>query len=178
MKYETGLDSGDTIEQDITLDEVISNTHFVEGNFSETATYPGSYRCKLLYIQDSNEYFITHPINQDKAIALADTIIDLNQDHNGSDVLVVFDAGNINKPIVTGIVKSLIKAKNLNSQAVSFQKGKQETLRFEADQEIVFKCGKSSITLTKAGKVLIRGAYLLSRSSGANRIKGGSVHLN
>ena len=35
-----------------------------------------------------------------------------------------------------------------------------------------------SITLTGAGKVLIRGAYVLSRSSGVNKIKGGSVQLN
>ena len=40
------------------------------------------------------------------------------------------------------------------------------------------RCGKASITLTRAGKVLIRGAYLLSRSSGVNRIKGGSVQIN
>ena len=47
--------------------------------------------------------------------------------------------------------------------------GKRVTV--SADQEIVLKCGDASITLTAAGKVLIRGAYLLSRSSGANRIK-------
>jgi hypothetical protein len=34
------------------------------------------------------------------------------------------------------------------------------------------------LTLTHAGKVLIRGAYVLSRSSGVNRIKGGSVQIN
>ena len=32
--------------------------------------------------------------------------------------------------------------------------------------------------LTRAGKVLIQGAYLLSRSTGVNRIKGGSVQIN
>ena len=48
----------------------------------------------------------------------------------------------------------------------------------KAQQEIVLECGKASITLTRAGKVLIRGAYLLSRSSGVNRIKGGSVQIN
>ena len=44
-----------------------------------------------------------------------------------------------------------------------------------ADKEIELRCGKASITLTKAGKILLRGEYLLSRSSGVNRIKGGSV---
>jgi hypothetical protein len=47
-----------------------------------------------------------------------------------------------------------------------------------AKEELVLRCGKASITLTKAGKVMIKGSYLLSRSSGVNRIKGGSVQLN
>lgn len=47
-----------------------------------------------------------------------------------------------------------------------------------AHEELVLRCGKASITLTKAGKVIVRGAYLLSRSSGVNRIKGGSVQIN
>ena len=53
-----------------------------------------------------------------------------------------------------------------------------ERLVFTADKEIVLRCGDASITLTKAGKVIIRGSYLLSRSSGVNRIKGGSVQIN
>lgn len=54
----------------------------------------------------------------------------------------------------------------------------RERLVIEADREITLRCGKASITLTRAGKILLRGAYLLSRSSGANRIKGGSVQIN
>ncbi len=48
----------------------------------------------------------------------------------------------------------------------------------EGQEEIVLTCGDSSITLTKAGKILIRGKYLVSRSSGVNRILGGSVQVN
>lgn len=48
----------------------------------------------------------------------------------------------------------------------------------EGQEEIVLSCGESSITLTRAGKILIRGKYLLSRSSGVNRILGGSVQVN
>ena len=54
--------------------------------------------------------------------------------------------------------------------------GKQIT--FDAEEQIVLRCGKSSITLTKKGKVIIRGAYLLNRSTGVNHIKGGSVKIN
>jgi len=47
-----------------------------------------------------------------------------------------------------------------------------------AKQQLVLRCGAASITLTKAGKVLIQGSYVSSRSSGVNRIKGGSIQLN
>jgi hypothetical protein len=46
------------------------------------------------------------------------------------------------------------------------------------EQEIVLACGEASITLTRAGKILIRGAYVSSRSSGVNRIRGASVEVN
>jgi hypothetical protein len=39
--------------------------------------------------------------------------------------------------------------------------GKRVT--FDAKEEIVMRWGKASITLTRAGKVLIRGAYFLNR---------------
>lgn len=48
----------------------------------------------------------------------------------------------------------------------------------EGQEEVVLKCGEASITLTSNGKVVIRGKYLLSRSSGVNRILGGSVQVN
>jgi hypothetical protein len=48
----------------------------------------------------------------------------------------------------------------------------------EAEREIVLRCGDASITLTRAGKVIIRGTYILSRSSGYNRMKGAAIDLN
>jgi hypothetical protein len=48
----------------------------------------------------------------------------------------------------------------------------------QAAEELVLRCGDASITLTRAGKIILRGTYLLSRSSGVNRIKGGSVQIN
>ena len=53
-----------------------------------------------------------------------------------------------------------------------------ERLLVSAQEQLVLRCGKASITLTKAGKVLIQGTFVSSRSSGVNRIKGGSVQLN
>ena len=54
----------------------------------------------------------------------------------------------------------------------------RKRILFDAEEEIVLRCGEASITLTRSGKIIIKGSYLLSRSSGANRIKGGSVQIN
>lgn len=53
-----------------------------------------------------------------------------------------------------------------------------ETLVLEAQREVIIRCGKSSIQLSKDGKVRIRGTDILSRSSGGQRIKGGRVNIN
>jgi len=42
----------------------------------------------------------------------------------------------------------------------------------------VLRCGDASITLTRAGKVVIQGNYILSRSSGYNKIKGAAIDIN
>ncbi|MDH5258920.1 MAG: hypothetical protein OEX07_12975 [Gammaproteobacteria bacterium] len=170
MKSE--MEESIVIERDISLDEVISNTHFVSEEETENSvptdeSFYGNYVCTL--VCDNNAYFITHPSDHNKVLQLHQATIEIRPEFNAKKVLVVFDNGNINKPVVTGVINS-VSSKNI--------KDKKENIVFEADKEIVLKCGKSSITLTRAGKVLIRGAYLLSRSSGANRIKGGSVHLN
>jgi hypothetical protein len=111
----------------------------------------------------------------------ARSIVVLDQGHLGCQVLLAFERNDRRRPIVIGVMQESGSAK----PAAPDQKlpGVEadldgETLVLSAKREIVLRCGKSSITLTRAGKVLIRGAYLLSRSSGVNRIKGGSVQIN
>jgi hypothetical protein len=105
----------------------------------------------------------------------------------GSAVALLFENGDLARPIIVGVVQqapiSSDETKNLPIlpgkpalKVESTADGERVTLT--AEREIEFRCGKASITLTRAGKVLIRGAYLLSRSSGVNRIKGGSVQIN
>jgi hypothetical protein len=48
----------------------------------------------------------------------------------------------------------------------------------EGKDEVVLQCGQASITLRRNGKVIIKGTYLESRSTGTHRIKGGSVEIN
>jgi hypothetical protein len=94
----------------------------------------------------------------------------------GCEVVLIFEQGDLTKPIILGCICP---------QSPAERDGRLEEARLDgehvvlsAEREIVLRCGKSSITLTRAGKVIVRGAYLLSRSSGVNRIKGGSVQIN
>ena len=97
----------------------------------------------------------------------------------GRDAVLAFENGQPDRPIVLSLIRPAEPAQETEpppeAASVSLD-GEQITL--SAKSEIVLRCGKSSITLTRAGKILIRGAYVLSRSSGANRIKGGSVQIN
>jgi hypothetical protein len=99
-------------------------------------------------------------------------------------ILIVFENDDPRLPIIIDIVCEAIempeKADDITLRTTQadevYVDGRR--LTFDVREQIELRCGKASITLTRAGKVLIRGAYLLSRSSGVNRIKGGSVQLN
>lgn len=104
---------------------------------------------------------------------------------SGSDnvaVLIAFEANDIHRPVIIDIIHDRIEPAPLEVESDRCKpeqvKVDGETVTLDAKKEIVLRCGKASITLTSAGKVLIRGAYLLNRSSGVNRIKGGSVQIN
>ena len=99
----------------------------------------------------------------------------------GRQVALAFESGDPTQPIVLGLIQpSPVVAEPEapdDAQKVNVQ-ADGETLTLTADREITLKCGRASLTLTRAGKVLLRGTYLLSRSSGVNKIKGGSVQIN
>lgn len=108
---------------------------------------------------------------------VARSIVPVTPTDIGKEVLVAFEAGDINYPYIIGLLWQ--PEPPPPSQQPSIEaKVDGEQVVIEGKKEIVLKCGKASITLTRAGKVLIRGAYVLSRSSGVNRIKGGSVQVN
>jgi uncharacterized protein (DUF2345 family) len=54
--------------------------------------------------------------------------------------------------------------------------GRRVTL--EGKDEVTLKCGDASITLRRDGKVILRGAYIETKATGVNRIRGGSVKIN
>jgi hypothetical protein len=97
----------------------------------------------------------------------------------GPDVALMFVAGDLTRPLVIGIVRHPNHA-DVPSQctAASEPNKPPECVTFSATKEIVFQCGRASIVLTQAGKLLLRGAYLSLHSTGMHRISGASVHIN
>ena len=118
--------------------------------------------------------------------------------HSGRQVALLFEDNNLEKPIIVGLIHNPLQdildnfelgntdSLNIDNNTETEKRENTvddmlldgERMVFEAKKEIVLKCGESSITLTKAGKILIKGKYLLNRSSGVNRIVGGSVQIN
>ena len=146
---------------------------------------------------------VDYPLNPEKGSLKAITTLALTSQQVSRQVALLFNQGDLSQPIVIGLIHSPLQIMLDNFQ--QDQKVSSETnisrpedtqvelagnlktddicvdgkrITFEAQDEMVFKCGQSSITLTKEGKVLIRGKYLLNRSSGVNRIMGGSVQVN
>ena len=96
----------------------------------------------------------------------------------GREVALVFENGDPRCPIVIGFVEAIDPAPTTPIYQTTALKVDGERVVLTAEKELVLRCGGSSITLTQTGKILIRGSSLLSRASGVNRIKGGSVQIN
>lgn len=92
----------------------------------------------------------------------------------GREVTLQFESGDPARPIVTGLLQDGVAT---DERAVGVEID-GNAMVLEGQEQVVLRCGKASITLTRAGKVLVQGAYVSSRSTGVHRILGGSVEIN
>ncbi len=142
--------------------------------------------------------------NPDDRPLVAISTVAVSQNQAGQQVALLFADGKIENPVIMGIIHNplgqMIDSFEMMPERSSAQPSIQmsdekagaqaqapvmedayvdgKRVVLEGRDEIVLKCGEASITLTKTGKILIRGKYLLNRSTGVNRIMGGSVQVN
>ena len=123
------------------------------------------------------------PLNARWAGSLREMIRD-SSSINGRKILLVFENNDPELPIIMDVIcESFDDAPDMRPVDLQVNKPDQvfidgTRVTFDAKEEIVLRCGKASVTLTRAGKVLIRGEYVSNHASGLNRIKGGSVQIN
>ncbi|MEY4561750.1 MAG: hypothetical protein RLZZ618_1027 [Pseudomonadota bacterium] len=126
---------------------------------------------------DGTTPLVRYPGQPGTGALRARAVLDLHAEHLGRSVVLSFERGDAARPIVMGVLRDA-------TPPVSDRPGEMrvdadgERLIVSAKEQLVLQCGKASITLTRSGKVLVQGTYLSSRSTGVNRIKGGTVQLN
>ena len=108
----------------------------------------------------------------------------------GREVAILFLNGNPETPVIIGVMRNFLEQAIENFELTVDETNNPQgvmdaeveisgkTIKLSADDNLELRCGESSISLSNDGKVSIRGKYLISRSSGVNRILGGSVQVN
>ena len=111
----------------------------------------------------------------------ARTTVKLAQSQIGTQVVLMFENGDVRLPLIVGVLQQatpflpVADAKSVLPVSISAD---DDRFVVSAEREIVLRCGDASITLTRAGKVIIKGNYIVSRSTGYNKIKGAAVDIN
>ena len=161
-------------DQDLLRPLVVGRTTAAE----PTSSWGGVVVGELIGITDSGRTpLVTFPGQRGSAAVLARSVVDLHGAHVGGQVVLAFDGADPGRPIVMGLVRGDQRARPKRPGHVEVDRD-GERMIVSAKTQLVLRCGRASITLTKAGKVLIEGTYVSSRSTGVSRLKGGSIHLN
>lgn len=131
----------------------------------------------LVGLSDTSESLVTFPGSPSSEAVRARSIVVLQSADVGRQVALLFDGGDPCLPVVVGTVQSKLTAET-NELAPWRIRLDGEEVQVLARNRLTLQCGKASITLTESGKIILRGEYVSSHSSGVNRIKGGSVQIN
>ena len=116
---------------------------------------------------------VIFPGNPEETALPARSLAALTSEMVGSEVALLFEAGDPLKPLVVGRIVEPAKA----SHAPEISRD-GEKVRIVGKERIELRCGNASILMDRDGRITIRGTYVTSQASAANRIRGGSIDLN
>ncbi len=114
------------------------------------------------------------------AALVARTVVDMDERSVGRDVLLTFDRGLPDRPIVVGVLRDAAAqtAELLRpSEHVSIDADGTRIV-VQAGERLELRCGHASITMTRDGKLVLEARSITSRAMGVHRIAGGSVQIN
>lgn len=165
------------------LDTILSNTTLADQTQKQSSSdkINGIVVGRVVSAAAKNAPMVEFPANVTGTPIQALATVPVEARDSGRDVAIAFVNGDPAKPVILGFMHVPADATqqtvNGSTKTIDVEK-ESETVTISAEKQLVLKCGESSITLTKAGKVLLNGAYISSRAKGVNRLRGGSVLLN
>ena len=107
----------------------------------------------------------------------ARTVVALGPSVVGRDALICF-AGAGRTPVVVGVLMVAGDQTTEPSAPLIDLVIDRQRIVLSAGKEVVLRCGKASISLTADGRVVIKGADVVSSAGRTNRIRGGTVRIN
>jgi len=107
----------------------------------------------------------------------------IKEEYKGRNVLLLFEKGDPDLPIILNLMEDPLE--KLMSLELSEEEKKPKEVMidgkkilFEAEEEIIMKCGQGQIILRNDGKIILKGTNITSRAKNMNKVKGGAVHIN
>jgi len=170
--------------QDIALDDVLDAT-IAQPTLNRIP--PGKYSGVLMCDENRNEMSVKLDNIDVPSFPVYQSTVRISRHDVAKQVIVEFLDNQKHEPIITGVLEKISLQGDLDTSIMINEESNDEQqnndlvgtkLSITGTESIELKSGASSITLTKSGKVLIKGDFISSRSRGMNRIKGGSIQLN
>jgi hypothetical protein len=138
---------------------------------------------KIVQIDDQGRAIVDYAGNRHGPL-MARSIMKsgVSKDAVGKEVLLVFDNDDLASPIIIGFIHAQLFDSAQTEAKLSAAKREVvidgESMVFDAQREIVLRCGAACIILHADGRMVLRGTELTSRASRTNKIKGGTVCIN
>ncbi|WP_064697435.1 DUF6484 domain-containing protein [Rhizobium aegyptiacum] len=127
----------------------------------------------LLLGFDAGVPLVVFPGNPEEVAVRARSLAELTSAMVGAEVALLFEGGDASRPLIVG---RIIDPARRSSTPTVVRDG--ERVQITAEERIELRCGKATIIMEKDGHITIRGTYVTSHASAANRVRGGSVNLN
>lgn len=122
---------------------------------------------------DAQAPLVVFPGNPSETAVAARSLTELTSAMIGAEVALLFQDGDPLRPLILGRIVDPSRAQP-TPQVI--RDGERVTIT--GNERVELRCGKASIVMEKDGHITIRGTYVTSHASAANRIRGGSVNLN
>lgn len=157
------------------LDDNLDAAHELLGNMAEWARLAGRGVARATFCGLGEDGRFRVALGVGRAPVQALSTVGLGPADAGCTVVVAFEDSDPARPVIVGRLQPAQAHDEAPPMRCSVD---GERVLIQAQRQIELRCGDASIVLTRAGKVLIKGNFVLTRSRGANKIKGAYVDIN